>query len=81
MIETKDGREPAPRIRGALRTALIRDVAVGELTREQLAEKYGRSLPAIHQFATRNSDEIRLAKQALVASSSDEFVGLALARK
>ena len=30
-----------PDIRGSLRAELIRDLALGELTHEQLAEKYG----------------------------------------
>jgi hypothetical protein len=51
-METKDGREPAPPIRGVLRAELIRDRALGELTMEQLAEKYGRSVDAIKQFSS-----------------------------
>ena len=42
--------QPAPPIRGALRSELIRDKALGQLTHEQLAEKYGRSVRAIHQL-------------------------------
>jgi hypothetical protein len=72
---------PAPPIRGALRSELIRDKALGELTHEQLAEKYGRSLQAINQFSARNADEIRSAKQALVANADDEYVGIAIAKK
>jgi len=74
-------REPAPPIRGALRTELVRDLALGELTHEQLGEKYGRSTQAVHMFSARNADEVRLAKQALVADPSDEYAGVAIARK
>jgi hypothetical protein len=51
------------------------------LTHEQLAEKYGRSLQAINQFSARNADEIRSAKQPLVASADDEYAGIAIAKK
>jgi hypothetical protein len=33
-----------PDIRGSLRAELVRDLALGELTHLQLAEKYGRAL-------------------------------------
>jgi hypothetical protein len=46
-----------------------------------LAVKYERSIDAIHQFASRNKDEIRLAKQALIATPSDEYMAIAIARK
>jgi hypothetical protein len=73
--------QPAPPIRGALRSELIRELAVGDRTHEQLGEKYGRSTQAVHQFSARNADEIRLAKQALVADPSDEYAGVAIAKK
>jgi hypothetical protein len=76
-METKDGREPAPPIRGALRAELIRDRALGQLTIEQCAEKYGRSVDAIKQFSSYNKDEIRRAKQA----QSDEYQSLGFAEK
>jgi hypothetical protein len=80
-METKDGREPAPRIQGVLRTELVRDLALGAETHDQLAEKYGRSLDAIRHFSSRNKDEIRRAKQALVADPNDEYAGVAIAYK
>ena len=63
-------REPAPPIGGAIRTELIRDLALGELDHDQLAVKYERSPDAIHQFSSRSKDEIRRAEQALVADTS-----------
>jgi hypothetical protein len=76
-METKDGRDPAPPIRGPLRAELIRDRAIGELTIEGCAEKYGRTVDAIKQFCSRNSEEIRRAKQV----QSDEYQGLGYAEK
>jgi hypothetical protein len=66
------GAEERPYIRGAVRADLIADLALGELSLAQLAEKYERSVEAIHKFQTRNRDEIRQAKQAIV----DEDRGL-----
>jgi hypothetical protein len=66
-----------PDIRGVLRAELIRDLALGELTHDQLAEKYDRVTQAISNFASRNKDEIRRAKQA----QSDEYQSLGFAEK
>ena len=66
-----------PDIRGSLRAELIRDLALGELTHEQLAETYDRHPQAITNFASRNKDEIRRAKQV----QSDEYQGLGYAEK
>jgi len=59
------GNPTPPPIRGAQRTALVRDLALGEHTYEQLAERYGRSHQAVKQFAARNVDEINEAKQEM----------------
>jgi hypothetical protein len=72
---------PAPAIRGALRAELVRDLALGAETLDQLAVKFERSLDAIKQFSSRNKDEIRRAKQALVADPNDEYAGIAIAHK
>lgn len=66
-----------PDIRGVLRAELIRDLALGAETHEQLAEKYGRVTQAISNFSARNKDEIRRAKQA----QSDEYQSLGYAEK
>jgi hypothetical protein len=71
----------APPLRGALPAELVRELALGELTHDQLAEKYERSPDAIKQFASRNKDEVRRTKQALIADASNEWVGVAIARK
>jgi hypothetical protein len=66
-----------PDIRGSLRAELVRDLALGELTHEQLGEKYDRTTQAIHEFSSRNKAEIRRAKQV----QSDEYQGLGYAEK
>ena len=47
-----------PDIRGEQREELVQDLARGDLTHAQLAEKYGRHPQAIAQFAVRNKAEI-----------------------
>jgi hypothetical protein len=51
---TNPDQPPTPPIRGVLRTELVRDLALGAETHAQLAEKYGRSTQAVHQFATQS---------------------------
>jgi lysozyme family protein len=43
------------------------DLALHELTHQQLAEKYGRGLQANNQFSSRNKEEIARAKQDMSA--------------
>jgi hypothetical protein len=62
---------------GSLRAELVRDLALGELTHEQLAEKYGPAQQSITNFSHRNADAIRRAKQV----QSDEYQGLGYAEK
>ena len=69
--------EQTPDIRGSLRAELIRDLALGELTHEQLGERYGRAPQSIANFSSRNADEVRRAKQV----QSDEYQGLGYAEK
>jgi hypothetical protein len=47
-----------PDIRGERREELVQDLARGDLTHTQLAEKYDRHVQAIAQFAVRNKAEI-----------------------
>jgi hypothetical protein len=49
-----------PDIRGAQREELVQDLARGELTHTQLAEKFSRHPQAIAQFAVRNRAEIQV---------------------
>ncbi len=64
----------APDIRGPMGTSLVRDQALGEGTHGQLAEKYGRSLDAIKQFASRNAGEINEAKQEMSREDIEPWV-------
>jgi hypothetical protein len=68
-------------VRGVARTERIRKIAVGDLTYQQIADEEEVGLDAITQFASRNKEEIRLAKQALVADPNDEYAGVAIAKK
>jgi hypothetical protein len=65
-------RPVPPPIRGALRAELIRRLAVGDQTHEELGIEFGRSTQAVKQFAARNADEVRSAKRALVADPNDD---------
>jgi hypothetical protein len=51
-----------PDIRGERREELVQDLARGELTHAQLAEKYQRHWQAIAQFAGRNRAEIAIVR-------------------
>jgi hypothetical protein len=52
-FETRDGREPAPPVRGVARTNRVRAIAMGE-DYQAIADDEGVSLDAIYQFASRN---------------------------
>lgn len=64
-------------LRGRHKLRLIRLLAVGEMTQDELAEEFGVTQPAIAQFKKRNRDEIEHVK----ANLEDEFAGLWIARK
>ncbi len=50
----------------------VEDLALGELTHVQLAEKYGRIAQAVHQFSARNHAEIATRRQALLGEVNAE---------
>jgi hypothetical protein len=56
---------PAKYIKGRERFELVNDLAMGDMTQEQLAVKYDRSRIAISQFAVRNKAEIQEAKDEI----------------
>jgi hypothetical protein len=64
-------------LRGRHKLALIRLLAVGELTQAELAEEFGVTQPSIAAFKKRNLAEIQHVK----ANLEDEFAGLWIARK
>lgn len=51
-----------PDIRGAQREELVQDLALGELTHTQLAEKHDRHVQTIAQFSVRNRAEIAVVR-------------------
>jgi hypothetical protein len=51
-----------PDIRGAQREELVQDLARGDLTHTQLAEKHGRHVQTIAQFSVRNKAEIAIVQ-------------------
>jgi hypothetical protein len=53
----------ADNIRVSLRAELIRRLAIGDETHEALGVEFDRALQTIANFASRNRDEIRRAKQ------------------
>jgi hypothetical protein len=69
--------ERADNIRGSLRAELIRRLAIGDETFDQIAEEFGRAPQTIANFSSRNRDEIRRARQV----QSDEYQGLGFAEK
>lgn len=72
----------APHIRGQERADLVDDLAQGDQTHEQLAEKYGgRHVQAIKQFAVRNRAEIQGRRQVLHGALAEETKHLWVADK
>jgi hypothetical protein len=67
----------ADNIRGSLRAELIRRLAIGDETFDQLAEEFDRAPQTIANFSSRNKAEIRRARQV----QSDEYQGLGYAEK
>ena len=80
-IPTSDGRQPAPPIRGEERAGLVNDLALKELSHEQLAVKYERSLDAIRRFSCRNSAEIAGRRAVLDGTANGEATHLWTADK
>jgi hypothetical protein len=58
------------------RLALIEDLALAKATHAELAEKYGKSVQAIHQFSQRNAGEIATRRQTLLAGVDAEAAHL-----
>jgi len=62
---------------GQERRNLINDLADGSLTQAQLAEKYGRGVSSVEQFAMRNKAEIQAVRDTI----NDEMHYLPYTRK
>lgn len=63
--------------RGWVKHRLVRDMAIGEKTRAQLAEQYGVSLTSVTSFRKRHQLEIEEVRNNL----ADEYAGLWVAKK
>jgi hypothetical protein len=70
----------APNIRGEERLALVEDLALKK-PHAELAEKYGKSVPAINQFSQRNAPEIATRRQVLLAQVDAEAAHLWISDK
>jgi predicted transcriptional regulator len=77
MADVDDEVLLKPYRRGVRKFLLIRDLAGGELTQVEIAEKYGISQPAVYQFIQRNKAEIDRVK----ADLEDKLSQLWIARK
>ena len=62
MTETPTERLPGKYIRGHQRAQLVRDLALGVLNYEEIADKYGRAHQTVKEFAARNKAEIARVK-------------------
>jgi hypothetical protein len=69
--------EPKMRLRGWRKRQLIRDLALGELSTAQLAEKYEQQENSINGFLRRNKEFIDEVK----AAHDNEYAGLWIASK
>jgi len=71
------GDQVPGKLAGLVHRKLVRELALGEESQTQLAEKYDVSQPAISAFAKRNAEEIA----AVRANADDEFAGLLIVQK
>ena len=75
MNPTGEGGEK--RIRGHVALALVRELALGDSTQRDIAERYGYSEQSISLFKTRNADRIA----AVQADEQNAYAGLWIADK
>jgi hypothetical protein len=66
-----------PRLRGWQRVALLRDLALAEMTVREIAVKYGRSESTMYSWKVNHAAEI----DAIRADAANEFAGLWVAQK
>lgn len=62
---------------GLKRRQIVRELALGEMTQQALADKYGVVQSAIAAFKQRHADEIEAVRQ----NADDEFAGILIAQK
>jgi hypothetical protein len=73
-------RTRAPNIRGPQRIELVIDLASG-MSHEDAAIKHHRALQTIHDFSSRNGDEIKEQKALIHAEIAEEIRGIPIAIK
>jgi hypothetical protein len=66
-----------PRLKGWQRVALLRDLALAEMTVLEIAVKWGRSEGTMYQWKKNHAAEI----DAIRADAANEFAGLWVAQK
>lgn len=65
------------KLSGLRRRMVMRDLALGEMTQTQIAEKYGVVPSSITEFKQRHADQIA----AIQAHAEDEFAGMLITQK
>jgi hypothetical protein len=71
----------ATKLRGFRKYEVIKDLAMGAASREELAEKYGVHGTALWQFSRDFASEIEAVRADLLSQVHDETVGLWIADK
>lgn len=71
------GADGQPRLRGRQRIALLRDLALSDMTVLQIAVKYDRSEGTMYAWKKNHAAEI----DAIRADAANEFAGLWVAQK
>lgn len=71
------GADGKPRLKGWQRVALLRDLALAEMTIQEIADKWGRSESTMYAWKTNHAAEI----DAIRADAANEFAGLWVAQK
>lgn len=70
-------RSERGKLGGLKRAQIIRELALGDMSQSQMAEKYEVTQQSISEFKQRNADAIA----AVRANAEDEFAGLLIAQK
>jgi hypothetical protein len=73
--------EGTPHIRGEMREAMLHDIAQGDMTLSEIADKYGRHVQAVKQFKGRHKNRIAVIKAKRDAALEERLIGVAIADK
>lgn len=74
---TGASRTDRGKLGGLKRAQIIRELALGDMSQSQMAEKYEVTQQSISEFKQRNAEAIA----AVRANAEDEFAGLLIAKK